>query len=34
MQRMGTRIPDDMQVQLGQMLSTNVTIPALTHYVE
>ncbi|PWW73845.1 hypothetical protein C7212DRAFT_300781 [Tuber magnatum] len=34
MQRMGTRVPDDMQVQLRQMLSTNVTIPALTHYVE
>lgn len=34
MQRMGTRIPDEMQVQLRQMLDTNVTIPALSHYVE
>lgn len=31
---MGTRIPDEMQVQLRQMLDTNVTIPALSHYVE
>lgn len=34
MQRLGTRIPDEMALQLEQMLDTNVTIPALSHYVE
>lgn len=34
MQRLGTRIPDQMALQLEQMLDTNVTIPALSHYVE
>ncbi|KAF8476143.1 anaphase-promoting complex subunit 5-domain-containing protein [Kalaharituber pfeilii] len=34
MQRMGTRIPCEIQEQLQQMLQTNVTIPSLSHYVE
>ncbi|KAL7267537.1 APC5 protein [Rhizina undulata] len=34
MQRMGSRIPDNMQAQLREMLSSNVVIPALSHYVE
>jgi len=31
---MGTRIPSEIQEQLHTMLSLNVTVPSLNHYVE
>ncbi|KAI5777394.1 anaphase-promoting complex subunit 5-domain-containing protein [Geopyxis carbonaria] len=34
MQKMGSRVPDDIQCQLKQILGTNVVIPTLSYYVE
>lgn len=34
MQRMGTRVPDEVESQLKKMLGTKVAVPALSHYVE